>query len=248
MNKKLILLVLALFAAIFSFISCGGSANNQAANESDTTKAEVQVAETPVVIDTLRTPDLALFDLQGPVDKISNGKGDFFIAAFDKQGRIISIGSTNWDNKLSVSYEGSESGKVTASGGHNVKRDNEGRVLSISAGSGCGDAPGYYFKYAKGRISEYHYAWGECTGDVYHEVSAVDEQGRIINEKSGWGDELGYEEVTTTFTYTKVDEWGNWTERSYKQNIVSEDYESDEEGIVKRSSKSGTETRTIVYY
>lgn len=246
-------LLLVLSATMFVFTACVDTQNKRTGNDGDSANVEVRETEVPVVKDTLRTPDLSLFNLQGPVEKITDVKGELFIASFDKQGRIISIGYPNWDIKLSISYDSSESGKVKESGGHKVKRDKDGRVLSITAGSGCGDDPGFYFNYAKEQISGYQYCFGYCTGEEYHDVVAVDEQGRITKEKSEWCDIGISGETNTTYTYTKFDEWGNWTERSYKQKTVVTEVVYDEETgeereEVDRSSESGVETRVITYY
>ena len=252
-------IVLVLSAIVLAFTACINTSNKQTGNDGDTVKVEIQEVEVPVVKDTLRTPDLSLFNLQGPVEKITEAKGDLYNASFDKQGRITYIGYPYGDIELTIAYDSSESGNVKESGGHKVKRDKEGRVLSIPSGGddGCG-APGFDFNYTNGHLSGYSYSFGYCTGEEYHDVVTVDEQGRITKERSGWDDVEESEEITTTYIYTKFDEWVNWTERSFKQKVVhteidrgyynEETNEYEERDIIDRSSNSGVETRVITYY
>ena len=245
-------LLLVLSATMFAFAACVAPSNKQTGNDGDTVNVEVHEPEVPVVKDTLRTPDLSLFNLQGPVEKINSSVDDGFNVSFDKQGRITSI-VRGW-SEYSISYDSSESGKVMDSEGHKVKRDKEGRILNITAGEGCGDvAPGFYFKYAKGHVSEYTIESGECTGNAQYNVKATDDQGRITKLMLGCYDVDISVETTYTYTYTKFDEWGNWTERSYKEKnevieVVWDEEREEEREDVQRSSNSGVETRVITYY
>ena len=52
--------------------------------------------------------------------------------------------------------------------------------------------------------------------------------------------------ATTTYTYTKFDRQGNWTERKCKQH--SEEWTFDEEDDKTITNEEKIEKRTIIYY
>lgn len=259
--KKLTFLTL-IVAIVLSLVSCKGLLKKLSKKSG---KAKTEMAASPQdgeeaytvpeedVTDVFCTADLSLFELQGNVKSVKGSrKGNSYMdnweLSFDVDGRLTSIGFIGGE-KYAISYASNPDGKVTSRGGHNVKRDNTGSILSVSAGDGCGDAPGFYFEYGKGGLSKYHYASGECTGDVYVEVKGYDGSGYIAKELSGWGDEYGSEETTTTYTITKTDEMGNWTERTAKIHMVLTEREDIEaEDVVTTENKTVTEKRTITYY
>lgn len=245
--KKLTLLFVA--AMVLSLVGCKGlfgkKGKSKAKAKADTTEV---VAPATAKKDVLRTPDLEVFNLQGPVQKAENVLENYNVT-FDEQGRLTSISLKNHAAvKLLISYASNPDGKVTSSGGHKVSRDKDGRILSVSAGEGCGDAPGFYFSYKKGKLDGYYYASGDCSGDLFNEVHGFDDQGRVSKAKSGWGDEYGSEETTTTYNYTATDDWGNWTARTAKHHTVSSEWGDVEEEVTTTSDKTEKETRTITYY
>ncbi len=248
---------LTLMAVVLLFVDCKDNGENQSGKtDGDNTEASTAQEQAPVQIDTLHTPDLTLFELQGPVKSVKSGDSENEILNdlelnFDEHGRLTKM------NEYSISYESNPNGVVEIKskylkGKEIVERDKEGRLLAVAAGEGCGGSVGYYFTYKKGKLTEYRYEYSECYLTSYEvEVKGYDAQGRISKDECGMCDEdAGCVEMTTTYTITKTDEWGNWTERKAKIHSVITEYEEGygDECTTSTKNMTVTEKRTITYY
>jgi len=270
MKRKQIILLAAVALLCGAFVSCDfinsmidkvkGTDTEAVQEETEQVADEVEdeVVEDEVVVaeeeGVLHTEDLALFGLQGPVKQVTTSADEYFKVQFDKQGRLIYISYKWGGHQMAISYESSENGKVTGRDGHGVKRDGKGRIVSITSGnSGCGE-PGVYIEYGNGYAKQFEYIRGDCVDKVFVEVVEVDREKRATTE---WTEIYGpsySRETSTTYTYKKVDEWGNWTERRFESTTTYEETEynddtGEEETVYSEDSEDeGVEKRKIVYY
>ena len=115
-------------------------------------------------------------------------------------------------------------------------------------------APGMYIEYGNGYAKQFEYIRGDCVDKVFVEVVEVDREKRATTE---WTEIYGPNysmETATSYTYTKVDEWGNWTERRFESTTTDEQTEynddtGEEETVYSEDSEDeGVEKRKIVYY
>lgn len=202
--------------------------------------------------DEFHSADLSSFFLQGPVKTVDNGDGTHL--TFDEQGRLIEAATGFSDAEsgqplvFKIVYDKMPGGTVL--GGSIVRRDGEGRLLWVGYnGNGCSGEEGYHFEYAAEGM-QYWYDTGECTGMIINEVLKTDSDGKPLQEKATYGDELGEAVTTIDYDYVSVDNHGNWTERklSAQETETSYDYEDGGEEQVSTSTWESTQKRTITYY
>jgi len=270
MKKKQIFLLTAVALLCGALVSCDfinnmidkvNGTDTEAVQEgveqvADEVEDGVVVAEEIVAEEegVLQTEDLALFGLQGPVKQVTTSADKDFKVQFDKQGRLTYISYSWGGHQMAISYESSENGKVTGRDGHGVKRDGQGRIVSITSGnSGCGE-PGVYIEYGNGYAKQFEYVREDCVDKVFVEIVGVDREKRATTE---WTEIYGpsySRETSTTYTYTKVDEWGNWTERRFESGTTYEETEynddtGEEETVYSEDTEDeGVEKRKIIYY
>ena len=208
--KKIEYLAAALFLTCLA--SCGTNAATGQVDSVDTlqTEAETLVAESPEY-------DKAFFDVKGPVKRIVEW-GETF--RFNRDGMLVGKDDGDPFDELDyyvdfdVRYE----------------RDHEGRIVSEEY---TNDAKTVYeWDEEKGRVARSTTrAEGERTVSVYWydergfvaqtiSTSTVEETGEVLRSEM------------TTYTYTKIDRYGNWTELSYATD----------------GGSTGTRTRKIEYY
>jgi len=270
MKKKQIFLLTAVALLCGALVSCDfinnmidkvNGTDTEAVQEgveqvADEVEDGVVVAEEIVAEEegVLQTEDLALFGLQGPVKQVTTSADKDFKVQFDKQGRLTYISYSWGGHQMAISYESSENGKVTGRDGHGVKRDGQGRIVSITSGnSGCGE-PGVYIEYGNGYAKQFEYVREDCVDKVFVEIVGVDREKRATTE---WTEIYGpsySRETSTTYTYTKVDEWGNWTERrfesgtTYEETEYNDDTGEEETAYSEDTEDEGVEKRKIIYY
>ena len=190
------------------------------------------------------TPDLATFDLHGPVKSVSSKKRE------------------SWDGVLSLNVSFSESGNVqrVTDGDvvYTISRDTQGRIKTMTCplfgGPYTRDVYSYKYNDAGSLQKETLNANydGEGTLDI---SSEYDSNGNIVKEKLDRGNSIGGFYSTSTYKITQKDEYGNWIKRAktikYK-DVIDEDFlelnkDTSRPSIV-TGTKTVTETRTITYY
>ena len=178
------------------------------------------------------TPDLAMFNLHGPVKSVKGPELQFkenpgnVKVNFSKAGKITSI-----ESPIKEKYS--------------IKRGSDGKVDKITTTAGF--MPNIY-KYTydgNGRLKKINSKEDYSQGESIDEATTTifyNEKGEIVKEKVVGGDvECGYSE-DRTYTILNVDEYGNWTKRNaYVVNVV------DWDGL-HTTKESRIETRTITYY
>lgn len=173
------------------------------------------------------TPDLALFELKGPVKSVNKGyiiEGADNGATFDRNGRISSI-NTNSDG---FTYD--------------IKRANNGLIYKLSS---------YDTDFEEEIYSEITY--DSHNRPIKNEFYAQNSGGsKILSyatdkinsiEFSGGGD---YDAKSTeTFKYLEFDQYGNWT----KRECITESTIYKWDNTVMQSNKdTEIQTRVITYY
>ena len=205
MSKNLVLAVV-LMALIF--VSCGQSekeaARIEAARQDSIAKVEAELQK--IREDSIRqaeerrnrvTPDLAFFELKGPVKSVSSNY-NMSEAGFKK----------------SISF--TEDGTAVAPKGVKFKRSN-GKITSVS----------YYESYMSDWLGDSYSinAEGKIISSVYSGIDgggrskySYDDQGLLIKESSSGAceGEPYYENVT--YNYQSFDDYGNWTKRVAKSS------------------------------
>lgn len=255
MRIKSILSAMAVTAALLGIVSCGnknkaGGSDEAAPADTGSVAGQAQEEQAEAEKELLQTPDLTLFELKGNV-KTATVKGtvgdkdaDFESTAFDEQGRLTVLGEYN------ISYNKVETGKVTNEKGQRVKRDKQGRILYVGRADGCSGQEGRHFTYSKNGYKDYQDT-GECSW-LYDTTVTLGADGLPATFKATAFDESGDYEINYTFTYTKFDDKGNWTERTVKWNSVYNEYNETEDGkeenIVTKDNGTLKQTRSITYY
>ena len=172
------------------------------------------------------TPDLALFNLHGPVKSVTFNKGiyaDFVkTMTFSKDGKLQSVAR------------------------HNITRNGKGIVKRLSKPSDFGSIPDALdFTCDKQNRPVSVFVGGHEYG--YTNRYTYDAKGFIASEScKGAAESLEFNDVTR-YKYLNVDKYGNWTSRKATEVETTIDL-CDEESGPMRKTTTRTETRTITYY
>ena len=256
--KKVTLFAIAV--VMIGLASCGNAVKN--ANGSDSTSVKGE--------DTLRTADLSMFFLQGPVKTVSYQRreegGDWEVVnkiEFDKEGRLAGFKcwtTSDADYYMKISYAKDPDGEILIDGEkRKVERDAKGRITMLPSE--------YTFNGEENEI------FGKCweyKNDRPAENSIVLLAGYSTTETfMSWNEKLGlpiaikiensgkgYDETTTeTYSYKEFDEWGNFIEREidiygehhdYDMMMIDDDESNDDEVTV--VATKSVERRIITYY
>lgn len=204
-------------AMLLVFGACG---NGQNQNEKE---QKAQLVEQPVVT---TSPDLAFFDLRGPV-KSCDG------VEFNRSGKITS----GWGYDLfAVTEPQREYDEATGTFAEYCKWERKGDYISSIT---CYETYDEY-TWEDGRIA-IDKAYVE--GMVFKMVYAYDADGFLEKvttyngEEDAETDENLTLDSTTEYYYTDIDDHGNWTRRKVKDTDALSGYVNETE-----------ETRTIEYY
>lgn len=181
-------------------------------------KAEAQKAQQKAQDDwnNFTTPDLAFFELKGHVKEVVYTKANDRMTlesttyTFDKNGRMIDGNGYSRGSNGRICRQGEYSEVVSRYVYTEYVCDSKGRVVKAS----CDDPHDGY---------------------AFNETYLYNSSGLLI-KKTGSDDCGG--DYTSTFSYQKYDNVGNWTCRTYKDVFV--DYEDLDETY--------TERRIITYY
>ena len=172
------------------------------------------------------TPDLALFNLHGPVKSVKNQPmgiyGDLYNVNFSESGEVKSISSSG--------------SKVSFSRGAN------GYISKVTSAYTLNNYTSYSFKYdGVGRpITTSYKNVDYDISNSFNATLSYDKDGHLIRESGRGGDVEGDYKRDNKNTILKVDEFGNWTKRKVLAGLLGYDmmYYTDVR----------TETRTITYY
>lgn len=171
------------------------------------------------------TPDLALFELHGPVKSVTYKNRYLF--------------HKNEGFTLQLSYN--EDGKLKGINGSTFNRDGNGRIKSIMSKM-IGEEDNFYITYDKNnrpiKIKNEGMEW------YYDQTYKYNASGFVSSLQNKGGEAGCGSDISTTYSYKTSDKYGNWTSRSYVSKIVN--YEDD----IKYGSRTetGTDYRTITYY
>lgn len=217
------------------FVACG-NVQNQTEKEDDTAPAK-EIDTTPTQeIDTTplvtTSPDLVLFDLQGPVKSCDMVDGWYLVFCqhleFNRSGLItlvdgkdpFAVGEQNYTDELEYHWY----------------RDDQGQISSVAIGWS-----GQQFTWVDGRITSPITGFHE---DLHHKYEfEYDSEGHIGKQTiySGNDDmvEAGEWELYRfeEYTYLDFDDHGNWTRCKVKYHEYESDYDDEYEY-----------TRKIEYY
>ena len=170
------------------------------------------------------TPDMAIFNLHGPVKSVTHNNG-FYVgkASFSEDGKLLNGGNC----------------KV-------IRRDEIGRIVELEiSDNGWGSV--FTFVYDKdGRPKSMS---GQSIGSAT--VGSID--GTFVYDEKGFEESYNAEgqirwyitKKTTNYKYKKVDNYGNWTSRTAIDREVSIDTGTNEQS---EYTETTNETRKITYY
>ena len=241
------LLYLFATAALTMTMSCGNSAQREK-EVKDSLRADsikkVEMAieaqrqdsirQDSIVKDSIRqdslrryrvTPDLALFELHGPVKNVTYKNRFLF--------------HNNDEFTLQLSY--AEDGTLKTINNCTFNRDGNGRIKSIKTKM-IGEEDKFLITYDKNnrpiKIQNEGLEW------YYVQTYKYNASNFVVSLKNKGGEAgMGWD-MSTTYSYKTSDEYGNWTSRNYDTKIV--DYEDDIN--VGTRTNNGTDCRTITYY
>lgn len=187
------------------------------------------------------TSDLLLFEVKGHVKEVKYHRENPYVITFDKNGMLASC---NYNNEYKdFKFEnGKAVGKYFSS-----KRNNKGQLTEYAyrpEGELCYFLDVKEITYnADGRVSKLLTSGWESMCETEYKYN---NEGLCIEEVDDAQMESLVYKATTTYTYTKFDEQGNWTERKCKQH--SEEWTFDEEDDKTITNEEKIEKRTIIYY
>ena len=222
---KNIKLLMAAYAMLLFFGACGNSQNQNQKEDNNTTTVTT-------------SPDLAFFELQGPVKSClsvvtPNGQS-FEHVEYDRSGKIISVDGYD---PFTLEKPSSEYNEMTSTMEEQCQwsRDNQGQISDFDC-----EWSGASFTWANGHVSSIIRPHEDM---MYKHEFEYDAEGRLIKQTvyGGTDEELEADALALNYlleyTYLEFDDHGNWTRRMVKFT----DYEinlTDEEEV----------TRIIEYY
>lgn len=184
------------------------------------------------------TPDLALFELKGPVKSVSKG---FLMGGiddngctFNKKGQIIKINKPKWINYSGVSFSRNKNGYIYKTSGvpsgdedlhtitHKIKYGPNGKPQNLE----------YYYEAERQTITDIKYNNHLILGYLAIEEYTYEEEPPTY--------------IAYSFNYTKFDKYGNWTSRIATKTIYKNRFSY--EHMNPESSESEVQTRIIKYY
>lgn len=214
--------------------SKGGETNEDSINQAhiDSINQEKKDSINQAKTDSIRedsirrnrvTPDLALFELKGPVKSVDKN----FIsiaysggANFDKDGNITSL--TN-----GAKFKRTSDGKINRLSSDKISYNKDSQPISFSWSNsmGEGSSKNRSCTYTDGKLSSY------------------------FEKQEGVEGSFHVSKINASYTYLEYDNYGNWTKR--RVNIVDKNTNENEtqDGEVTRTLRSNkTQTRVITYY
>lgn len=232
--KKLIYLLAVLGLAMT--VSCGNSAKREQEIR-DSLRADSIMKDSIIraKIDSIRkdsmwryrvTPDLALFELHGPVKSVSSSEWEMFsyevnTITFDEVGRLTSVHP------------------------YKIFRDKSDRVNALKYITNGFEEDAWYFTYnlqnQATKVRNQGYEWGGTTSYKYGEDGFASS-----SYSSGSGEGMSWE-ISVAYKYQDLDDFGNWTTRKYTRTSLETD-ECEEYPVPTKTTSTGTQSRIITYY
>ena len=241
--KKFFLLVICIGAIISCAASCKsdrGNGKKHAVQDKGNRQDEASDGDAGFI-----TPDLLLFGVKGHVKSVETNDGKEKVRiTFDDKGLLASYPCTEGSRDF-IFKDGKAVGKYFSS-----KRNANGQLVRF-AYEPYEDMDEHWYTdiyeltyNASGRVVTTVQTGWESSSTTKHEYDGKELCTREVCE--GMAESLGYK-VITTYTYTKFDDRGNWTERKCKMHSV--EWEGEEETAEKNTSDAtSVEKRVITYY
>ena len=186
------------------------------------------------------TPDLLLFGVKGHVKSVETNDGKEKVRiTFDGKGWLASYPCTEGSRDF-IFKDGKAVGKYFSS-----KRNANGQLVRLAFEPKAPDdllgANIFKLKYgATGKLVRLDQSIWEASITLNYEY---DDKGLCVRMLCEGGEEDYSYNTTTTYTYTKFDDRGNWTERKCKVHSV--EWECEEENV---TDSREVEKRVITYY
>ena len=181
------------------------------------------------------TPDLALFELHGPVKSVTfknrylfHNNDEFTLQlSYTEDGKLKSINYNGYDYNKNCQFN----------------RDGNGRIKKII--TSFNEKDDFYITYDKNNRPIKIFNEGlEWDGTITYKYNA---SGFIVSENSYSGGEGCYGRTLNQYSNFNVDKYGNWTSRT-SSTAYKEWYDGGEEPMSYSNGGTGTEYRTITYY
>ncbi len=245
------LLLLGLCPLCITSCTASGKSDNGRVTEKKRVASDRQARESPQD-NGFVTPDLSLLELKGHVKSVKYIKDNYedLSYTFDKNGFLSSYPCHHYEEYDFIFKDGKAVGEDFSS-----ERNAKGQLTQFSCGSAVeamdGGGSGFdvhSISYdADGRPCSIEHSGMKYNYGMQNEY---DERGLCIlstKKVSVFGIEPCFLDIKTTYTYTKFDEIGNWTERECKARIV--EWEDEEHTSKKNVTDSReVEKRVITYY
>ena len=183
------------------------------------------------------TPDLAFFELHGPVKSVTFKNRYIFFDASDESTLKLSYTE---DGKLkSINYNDPYHNENLQ-----FNRDGNGRIKNIKSNM-IGEWDDFFITYDKNnRPIKINYEGIESYRAITYKYNA---SGFIVSENSYSEGEGCYDRTLNQYSNFNVDKYGNWTSRT-SSTAHKEWYDGSEEPMSYVNSGSSTDHRTITYY
>uniref|UniRef100_A0AB33J729 Lipoprotein n=1 Tax=Prevotella sp. GTC17260 TaxID=3236796 RepID=A0AB33J729_9BACT len=208
-------------------------------------------SEMAMAVDTFGTQDLNTFFLRGHVrsavitQRTSQGKDSICLAlAFGKDGMLARIDS------FFINDATDKDGKGHSQSALSIRRDREGRLLSILKTDklACNGFVGWHFAYKGNRLSELFYDIGWCSGQPRIYFGKV-KNGLPTERKIVSFDEYWELEAKSKIRYDSLDAYGNWLScREVMSVNEGESEEIDSQMTYRHYTESRRFGQHIIYY
>lgn len=248
-------------------ISCSGSKNQDDASGNGAVAATMEEA-------VALTSDMTVAEVKGNVQSVTvsvfeatmNGGElkpsdtplEVISYGFDQQGRLTAYSDkfnngsyTRYD--FSIAYaDDSFNGKITNLKDKSrqivIERDADNRITRLADSHSTDTDRDEAWSWTDGRLTEVSvtcWEWSEGWTLTY------DDKGLVATRVDTWEEYEEGSEVTSTYTYVKFDDHGNWIERSAKIDQASTAWDNESEKMVTTATepvKYQVESRVISYF
>jgi len=256
------------FMLMVAMTACAGNKSSSDATAGDADSGSAASVATMV------TADMSVAEVKGNVKSVKTSvfkavkHGDSYDMAktsletisygFDETGRLIAYSEIFTDGNFArynftLDYDGdSFTAKVSnlkdASRAIVVERDADGRIVRLADSHETDEDRDEAWTWTDGRLTAVNvtcWEWSEGWTFTY------DEKGLVASRVDTWEEYEESSKTTSTYTYLKFDENGNWTERAVKLDTVGLAWDNETEKMVTTGTEPSTyrlETRVIEYY
>ena len=138
-----------------------------------------------------------------------------------------------------------ETGRLVSVRPFKIFRDKSDRISALKCIVNGFEEDAYYFTYNSQnqaiKIKNQGFEWASTSSYKYNK------DGFVSSEYSSGEAEGTIGKTSIVYKYNKLDDFGNWTSRTWTNTYKSWDYGLDESTAYSRK-ESGTDRRTITYY